>query len=226
MRERAVEAIFFDMDGTIVDTEMLWAEAMVEYLADRGISGDKDEIISIVYGHAWSAIYEKIVALYPRTSVVSVNEMAVELRDYYIKLRNERDISIPESVECLRRLSAHYPIAIVSGSTRIDIGDTIKLMGLESNVLFYLGSEDYQYGKPHPMCYEMAAERLGADPERCIVIEDSRAGIRSAKAAGMRCVALVLEGALQQEIDGADLVLSSLADFGYEEAERVVKNGA
>jgi len=104
-------------------------------------------------------------------------------------------------------------VAIVSGSTRRQVAAAIELMAIEDHLQFYLGSEDYPYGKPDPSCFLLAARRLGVAPDRCLVFEDSTAGVRAAKAAGMRCIALYRPGHHAQNLTGADEVLTDLADF-------------
>ena len=216
------QAVFFDLDGTLVDAEMLWARALAGLLADRGQQTDEQVIVRIVYGRAWSAIYREIVALYPALGAVGMAEMAGQLRPYYLRLRGKTGIAIPESVACLRRLAAVYPVAIVSGSPRLEIDDTIQLIGIADCVRFFIGSEDYSDGKPDPTCYRQAADRLGVDPTRCVVIEDSGAGVRAAKAAGMKCVALARPYAIPQDVRIADRVMTSLDTFSCSDMEGLV----
>ena len=216
------QAVFFDLDGTLVDTELLWADAMVAFLRDHGLAADTHEIVRIVYGHAWSGIHRMIIERYPQVAGMSSDGMAVELRPYYLRLRDRTGIAIPDSVACLRRLAEVYPVAIVSGSPRLEIADTMRLLQIEACVRFYLGSEDYAAGKPAPDCYRLAAGRLHAQAARCLVVEDSQAGVRSAKAAGMRCLALAREGALPQAVADADRVVPSLAGFTCDDVERMI----
>ncbi|MBM4163718.1 MAG: HAD family phosphatase, partial [Lentisphaerae bacterium] len=187
-----------------------------------GQPADEQVIVRIVYGHSWSAIHRDIVALFPALAGIGMAAMADELRPYYLRLREAGSIAIPGSVACLRRLAAAYPIAIVSGSPRQEIGDTLDLIGLADCVSFYIGSEDYSEGKPDPTCYQQAAGRLGVEPRRCVVIEDSRAGVRAAKAAGMKCVALARPFAIPQDVQMADQIVASLDAFSCADVEGLV----
>lgn len=208
-----ITAVLFDLDGTLVDTEPLWAQAMSAYLGDRGCSCPAEDVLQIVLGHAWSDIYRALTARFPKLAAQGMSEMGTTLRPYYLRLRTTHDISIPGSVVLLKRLAEAYPIAVISGSPRIDVDDGLKLTGVDSLVRFYLGSEDYVRGKPDPACYRLAAERMGVPASACLVFEDSSAGVQSAKAAGMTCVALVRPGAPAQDVAGADLKLPDLAAF-------------
>ena len=78
---------------------------------------------------------------------------------------------------------------------------------------FSIAAEDYTRGKPDPECFLLAARRLAVPPAQCMVFEDSAAGVRAAKAAGMACVALVREGRPRQDVSAADLVVRDLTDF-------------
>jgi beta-phosphoglucomutase-like phosphatase (HAD superfamily) len=104
-------------------------------------------------------------------------------------------------------------VAIVSGSPRVDVQDGVELLGIAPLLRFFLGSEDYPRGKPDPAGFLLAAQRLGAAPADCLVFEDSAAGVRAARAAGMRCVALARPGAPAQDLSDADLVLNDLGGF-------------
>jgi len=129
------------------------------------------------------------------------------------KLPTESDVQIAGSVKLLVRLAAEHPVAIVSGSPREDIADSIALMGIGPFVHFFLGAEDYHPGKPDPACFLLAAQRMQVDPSACLVFEDSAAGVRAAKAAGMSCVALARPDAPRQDVATADLVLDDLGKF-------------
>ena len=216
------QAVFFDLDGTLVDTELLWARALTGLLSDHGHLADEQMIVRIVYGHAWSAIHREIVTRFPAMAGIGLAAMAEELRPYYLRLREAGSIAIPGSVACLRRLAAAYPVAIVSGSPRLEIGDALNLIGLTDCVRFYIGSEDSREGKPDPTCYRQAAGLLGVEPARCVVFEDSRAGVHAAKAAGMKCVALARPFAVPQDVQMADQIVASLEAFSCADVEGLV----
>jgi len=212
-----LSAVIFDLDGTLVNTELLWADAMCDYLADRGCVRSKSWILDIVFGRSWLDIYQSIIALQPALAQVSPADMAVELRAYYIRLRDQGDsIVIASSARLLKDLAATYPAIIVSGSPRMDIEEAVRLLEAEPHVRFVLGAEDYAPGKPSPAGFLEGARRLGVPPQECLVFEDSEAGIAAARAAGMRCVALDRPGAYPQDLSAADWVLSDLAQFSVD----------
>lgn len=210
-----IRAFIFDFDGTLMDTEILWVKAVEQYLGDRGTRISYDDAVSIVYGKSWLDVYNSIVAVSPKTDV-SVAQMELDLRKYMLALREGQDASIPGSVELLKKLSAEFPVCIVSGAPSADLEASVDELQIRDNLKFILAAEDYGPGKPDPGCFLMAADELGVSPNECLVFEDSAAGINGAKRAGMTAVALVRPGLPKQDVSNADLVLSNLNDFSLE----------
>lgn len=212
-----VKAFIFDLDGTLIDSEMLWVDAMVAYLADHGCVISRQEMMKIIVGHSWFDIYRKVITLAPKLTIVTIQEMAKELRAYYVRqCENTGSILIPTSVTLLKSLAKEYPVIIVSGSPHNDVENAVRLMEAEERVKFVLGSEDYPNGKPAPDGFLLGARKLGVEPRNCVVFEDSSAGVRSAKAAGMYCVALSRPVEHPQDLSPADWILEDLADFSVE----------
>lgn len=219
-----IKAYLFDMDGTLLDTEVLWLESVQLYLVEKDVTLDHEELMNLVYGISWADIYKDIRARYAHLTQ-SQEEMSQDITSHFFRLREERDIRIQSSVDLLKRLSQTHPVAIVSGSDSRFIEYGIDLMEIRSNLQFYLAGDQYSPGKPDPTCYRMAAERLSLEPDECLVFEDSKAGILSAKAAGMHCVALARESRPAQDISGADWVLNDLERFDLDEYFRHINNG-
>lgn len=215
-----LDAIIFDLDGTLVDTELLWAAAMSAYLADQRCYCPKETMLRIVYGRSWNDIYRDITARFPTLSKPS-HVMAEQLRAYYLRLRDSSDgVVIHSSAALLKTLAADYPVIIVSGSPRADVEEAVQLLRVTPQVRFVLGAEDYSPGKPSPAGFLLGAQRLWVSPSNCLVFEDSQAGVKAAKAAGMWCVALARDTAHPQDLSAADWVLSDLADFSVEAFQR------
>ncbi len=219
-----LRAFIFDLDGTLIDTEILWVEAVQQCMAGHGYDVPYEDALKTVYGISWQAIYEDLRKRYPEITM-AVEDMAAALQPHFIALRDSRDVRIRGSVELLKRLSKDYPVAIVSGAYSEDIRAGIKLMNIEPYLSFYLGDEHVSKGKPHPACYLLAAEKFNLLPEQCLVFEDSASGIDAAKDAGMHCVALARDGRPAQDTSRADLVLADLAKFSVKEYEGKVEAG-
>ena len=205
-------AYLFDLDGTLVDTEVIWVEALETFLNDRGHAFSHEQAQELVYGRSWQDIYKDLIREYADLRM-NITRMEAEIEPYYRRLTAQRDVRIPSSIELLKTLAQEAHTCIVSGSSRQTIARAIDEMGVGDCVEFFLGAEDYSPGKPDPACYRLAAERLALEPEQCLVFEDSSAGVLSAKAAGMFCVALRRTGAPGQDVSMADQVVSDLHDF-------------
>lgn len=207
-----IHAIIFDLDGTLVDTEMLWVRGLEEYLCDSGYPITHELGVELVFGRAWRDIYADLCTRFPELDI-PIERMADGLQVRFEQKKEGVDIRIHDSIAKLHELSERYPVCIVSGSSRREIKNAIEIMGIHARIRFFLGTEDYAPGKPHPNCFLTAAAKLGVSPDQCLVFEDSAAGVKAAKAADMRCVGLQRPGLPHQDLSGADLVLDSLARF-------------
>ncbi len=207
-----IKAFIFDLDGTLMDSEVLYVEAVQLVLQDKNLYISPEDAMSIVYGKAWPSVYAEVNMQFPGV-FPTIESMEKPLREHFLRLRNSKDVRIKSSIELLRKLSQDFPVCIVSGSAGKDVEDSIALMGIESNLAFYLSCEDYAPGKPDPACYRLAADKLGVVAEQCLVFEDSTAGIQAAKQVGMYCIALKRRGAPEQDTSDADETLEDLADF-------------
>jgi HAD superfamily hydrolase (TIGR01509 family) len=207
-----IKAYIFDLDGTLLDSEILWCKAMQQLIFSRGLPVTDSYACELVFGRSWGDVLTRLRKDYP-----SITEAAwileQESQQYYETLHATVDIRIHGSIDLLKRLAQKYPVAIVSGSTRRQIADAITLMDIHDYIQFYLGNEDYPRGKPDPSGFLLAAQHFGVEPEACLVFEDSSAGVRAAKAAGMHCVALHQKGHPPQDVSMADEILSDLAEF-------------
>ncbi|MBQ6471422.1 MAG: HAD family phosphatase [Victivallales bacterium] len=206
------KACLFDMDGVLVDTEPIWAEAIQFALARRGVNLSFQEVSQLENGRAWPEIFQDIARQWPNAYATRQEMEAITVPFYQCAVAS-RDVSIPASVELLRRLAEDgYPVVIVSGSARHRIQEVMGMLGISTLVKAIVSHEDCPHGKPAPDSYLLAAEKLHCPPSRCVVFEDSTAGVQAAKAAGMTCVALCRPQSLPQDLSQADLIVESLAN--------------
>jgi beta-phosphoglucomutase-like phosphatase (HAD superfamily) len=213
-----IQAYFFDMDGTLIDTEVLWVDATRLVLREFGFSIPYDEALEIVYGIPWKGVHAELTRRFSRFTL-SAADMSQAVRPHFDRMTSDRDIRIEGSILLLERLARDYPIGIVSGAGPEDVSRGIALAGVGELLNFALSAADYPLGKPDPCGYLTAAGRLGLPPEQCLAFEDSAAGIAAAKGAGMHCVALARPGRPAQDVALADLVLEDLSQFEPEAYE-------
>ena len=207
-------AFLFDLDGTLVDTEALWTEAIVEWLADRGAQTTVEEIASVVFGHSWLDIQATLHERFPALPKTGAEEDANTLRPYYARRAvNPASQIIPGAVDFLRKVSRIAPCVIVSGSPHDDVVQAAELCGVENLLRFVLGAEDYGRGKPAPDGYLKAASLLEVDASECVVVEDSTAGVQAGRAAGMRVIGVDRNQRAPQEFAGCEWLVHDLSEL-------------
>ena len=204
-----MQALLWDNDGVLVDTEPLYFRATQEILAGAGVELDEAQYIEVSLRRGESLF--KLAEQYG-----TAPEDVEKLRD----ARNARyaemvasDVTVLDGVvECLQALHGRLPMAIVTSSLRKAFDSIHQDIGLMQYFEFALTTGDYKHHKPHPEPFLRAAERLGVAPEQCVVVEDSERGLESAMRAGMRC--LVIPNRLTRgfAFEGAHAVLDSARD--------------
>jgi len=210
-----IEAVVFDLDGIIVDSEHVWDEVRQRLAEERG-GRWHDQASRDMMGMSsleWSRYMHDVIGLPEPPEEINA-EVVRRLEAIY---REELPL-IPGAVEAVQRLAKRWPLAVASSSNRELIDFVLEESGLARFLQATVSSEEVPRGKPAPDVYLEAARRLGANPARCAAVEDSENGIRSAKAAGIRVIAVPnpryppAEDALAE----ADLVLDSIAELTAE----------
>ncbi len=211
-------AFFFDLDGTLIDTESAWARAMVDYVRARGGETTVEELLPQIVGRNWFDIHATLHAAHPELGDTTAMEDAVILRGYYAKYAGApEEMRIESTIAFFKKVSALAPCGIVSGSPHDDIVAAAKLCGISDRVRLILGAGEYEKGKPSPSGYLKAAEILGVSPADCVVIEDSTVGVQSGVAAGMRVIALDRGAStVPQNYEGATWRVKDLSLFECE----------
>jgi HAD superfamily hydrolase (TIGR01509 family) len=210
-----IEAVVFDLDGVLLDSEHVWDEARQQLAHERGgrwtdsASRDMMGMSSL----EWSRYMHEIIGVADPPEQISA-EVVRRLEDIY---RNELPL-FPGAREAVESLAERWALGLASSSNRELIDLVLELAGLTPFFRATVSSEEVERGKPAPDVYLEAARRLDVLAGRCAAIEDSENGIRSAKAAGMRVLAVPNpryppgEDALAE----ADAVLDSLAELSPE----------
>jgi HAD superfamily hydrolase (TIGR01509 family) len=182
-----IDAVVFDLDGVIVDSEQVWDEVREAYTREVGgtYEGGAARDMMGMSSPEWSRYMSEALRV-PGTPA-EINAAVVERM---LARYGEAPPLIPGAVEAVRRVGGRVPLAIASSSNRELIDVVLRASGLARDFDATVSSEEVPRGKPSPDVYLEAARRLGVDPARCGAVEDSHNGIRSAKAAGMRVVAV------------------------------------
>ncbi|HEY6961485.1 MAG TPA: HAD family phosphatase [Gaiellaceae bacterium] len=181
------DAVVFDLDGVIVDSEQVWDEVREEYTRETG-GTYTDTATRDMMGMSsveWSRYMSE--ALHVPGAPDEINAAIVERM---LARYGEAPPLIPGATEAVRRVAARFPLAIASSSNPELIEVVVRASGLGDVFEIAVSSQDVPRGKPAPDVYLEAARRLGVDASRCGAVEDSHNGIRAAKAAGMFVVAV------------------------------------
>ena len=207
-----IEAVVFDMDGVLVDSEHLWDEIREQLAHERG-GRWHDRAQADMMGMSspeWSAYMHDVIGL-----AESPDEINAEVVRRLLTRYRESLPLLPGAVDAVERLSARWPLGLASSSNRGVIDAVLSTAGIADRFRATVSSEEVERGKPAADVYVEAARRLDVEPGRCAAVEDSKNGIRSAKAAGLRVVAIpnTRYPPGEDALADADLVLRSLAEL-------------
>ena len=182
-----VEAVVFDMDGVILQSEEVWDEVREQYVRERGGRYDA-EVQRAMMGMSsteWSRYLHDEAGVPDDAAAINAEVVRRMLERYHEELP-----LIDGAVDAVRRIGERWPLGLASSSNRELIDTVLDVTGLAPLFRTAVSSEEVPRGKPAPDVYLEAARRLGVDPAACAAVEDSHGGIRSAKSAGMRVVAI------------------------------------
>jgi HAD superfamily hydrolase (TIGR01509 family) len=207
-----IEAVVFDLDGVLLDSEQVWDEVREELVKERGGRWHEQAQTEMMGMSSieWSRYMHDELDLPEPPEEISA-EVVRRLDEVYRK----RLPLIDGAREAVERLAARWPLGLASSSNREVIDLVLDLSGLARYFRVTVSSEEVPRGKPAPDVYLEAARGLGVPPERCAAVEDSHNGIRSAKAAGMRVIAIPNQHYPpgEEALALADVTLGSLAEL-------------
>jgi HAD superfamily hydrolase (TIGR01509 family) len=209
----AVDAVVFDLDGVIVDSEHVWDEVREALALERGGRWHERAQADMMGMSApeWSLYMQDVIGL--SESPDKIDRLVVERM---LERYAEQLPLIDGAVDAVLRLGQSFRLALASSSNRRVIDAVLAAASLAASFEVTVSSEEVARGKPAPDVFLEAARRLGVPPRRCAAVEDSANGIRAAAAAGMRVVA-VPNHRYPPDADVlalADVVLRSIRSLG------------
>ena len=182
-----IEAVVFDLDGVIVDSEPVWEQVRRQVVAENGgrwLPEAQQRLMGMSPGEWARYLSQDLgVGLPPETVAATViGEMQARYRDGVPLM--------PGAAEAVRRLAARWPLGLASSSPSALIGTVLDAAGLRECFTVTMSTEQVQRGKPAPDIYLAVTDRLGRPPDGCAAVEDSTNGLLSAAAAGLRVIAV------------------------------------
>ncbi|MEI8080994.1 MAG: HAD family phosphatase [Actinomycetes bacterium] len=182
-----VQAIVFDLDGVLIDSEELWDEVRRSLAAEHGLAWipEATRAMQGMSTPEWAAYLTGTVGI-PGTDADVSNLVVSRLAHMY----EQRLPLLPGAIEAVAALAEHWPLGLASSSPRRLIEAVLGAAGLADYFAVSVSTEEVEAGKPSPAVYLRATELLGVEPTRTIAVEDSSNGIRAAVDAGLIAVAV------------------------------------
>jgi HAD superfamily hydrolase (TIGR01509 family) len=184
--------VVFDMDGVIVDSEPLWVRARKDLVRDAGGRWlpEAETAMMGISSDRWSVYMRDRLGLEAMTPA----QIRTEVIGRMVALYGAEVPLLPGAREAIEATARCWRIGVASGSDRVLLDTVLSATGLRDRFAATVAGEEVAVGKPAPLIYQEVCRRLGADPRRCLAIEDSGSGIESALAAGMSVIAVPRRG--------------------------------
>lgn len=207
-----IEAVVFDLDGVLIDSEPVWEQVRRRIVAEHGGHWDsdtQDRLMGMSTGE-WSRYLSEDLDVDLTPDEVARTVVAA-MADRY----REHLPLLPGAVEAVNRIAQRWTVGLASSAPRSLIETVLDASGLRPVFAATVSTEEVARGKPAPDAYLTAAERLGVPPARCAAVEDSSNGLRSAAAAGLAVIAVPHEKypPAPDALDKARLVLGGLPEL-------------
>ncbi len=213
------QAILWDMDGTLVDTERVVWEVMQRAFKQAANIDLPAELFNSLLGQSELDFYQHMVKRY---SLNMANIFAIKSAfdtDYIPRLKDVP--ALPGAVEKVREFATRAPQALVTGSTGAQAAAVLEALDLSDAFQFIVSCDHYGRGKPDPEPFLTAAKLLEVEPAKCLAIEDSPSGVTAARAAGVKVVGVHEGNQGKYDISHADLVLPSLLELDWDALHRL-----
>ncbi len=218
-----IQAVIFDMDGILIDSEVLWREAREDFARDHGMvwSADDQESVMGCNTALWSRIMVERLQLRER---LGMDEAAIA-REIKARLLAKYEAKLPEregAIAAVRLAASRYKVALASGSPKEIARHVMRVTGLDQVFLAATYGDDVAHGKPAPDIYLDVLAKIGVDPAHAVGVEDSGNGIRSLHAAGMGIIAAPgPEFPLAEDVLAlADVRIDEMTGFSLDLVER------
>ncbi|WP_196593181.1 HAD family hydrolase [Pectinatus sottacetonis] len=206
-----MKAVIFDMDGVIIDSEILHTKTKIETLAEYGIECSREQCLPY-FGRSANDFFGDFIRRSGKD--ISLEKIVARKHELFLNCAAESDNvpAIDGVVELITKLHENgVPLALASSSARRNIETFLKKLNIFSYFNVILSGAELPESKPNPAIYLLAADKLGMAPCDCVVFEDAAAGVIAAKKAGCYCIAYCNPDykMCQQDVSAADMKIDS-----------------
>jgi beta-phosphoglucomutase family hydrolase len=205
-----IKAIIFDMNGVIVDDEHVHEMAFRDTVKEHKIDLTHEDYLTCCAGKTDQKGYEDIATSFD--VALPVGDLLERKWQMYPKLFEKHKKCFDGVRELIEYLSTKYMIALASSASRAEVELILKDFQIDRYFSVKISANDVKNGKPHPEPYLKTAELLKILPQECVVIEDSRSGVRAAKSAGCYCIAITTTHT-KEDLQEADITVSSFSEI-------------
>ncbi|MBI5495750.1 MAG: HAD family phosphatase [Deltaproteobacteria bacterium] len=218
MPGHALLAVVFDMDGVLLDSQAAHLEAFRQFVREHGATVDETLLRRTFGMHNRDILPMLLGRPLPADERA---RLADEKEALYRRLARGRLREVPGARALVDALAAAgIPLAVGSSGPRANVELAVEELGMRGRFRALCTGDDIRHGKPDPEVFLLAAQRLGVEPEGCVVVEDAPEGVEAARAAGMRVLAVTTSRAAAQ-LGRAHRVVDSLVGLGVADLERV-----
>ncbi|MBI2039768.1 HAD family phosphatase [Candidatus Microgenomates bacterium] len=214
-----IKAVIFDMDGVITRTEAIQSGAESQVFATIGIHITPEEIINSYSGWKDTEMFKDMAKRHLIKDIEKLRKKKWEI--VYKKLSDKSIPLVPGSLDLIEKLQKHgYPLALASSTNQKFISIILSSLSIKEKFSAVVSGDEVKQGKPNPEIFLLTSKKLGISSSDCLVIEDAPSGIKAAKAAGMKCIAIATS-VTKDKLQNADRVISAFDELSIEDIKNL-----
>jgi len=209
-----IKGVLFDMDGVLINSEYLTTEAAIRFFAEKGFSVTHEDFFPF-YGTGEKGYFMGVAEKYGIPFNLETDK--IKIYDLFKEIASGKNLTIPGVVNFIEFCkSRNLPLAVATSAGSYKMNINLELLNMKDGVFDALVcGEDIVNNKPHPEIFLKAAEKLGLQSDECLVVEDAPNGVKAAKLAGCKCLALRTTFSAD-ELIGADFIIKNFNDIPLE----------
>lgn len=209
-----IKAVIFDMNGVIIDDEPVHEKAFRLVCKEFSVELTSEIYEELCFGRTDVEGFDNIIKIFNLRNILP-EELVEKKAELYFQFIEGNAKSYRGVLDLIKLLKGKIKLAVASNSREDEVDATLKNFGIKDFFDVVITGSDIKKGKPDPESYLLATKKLNERPEDCLAIEDSPAGVASAKAAGLKCAAITTTHKLEA-LKNADLVINDFSEIDIE----------